>query len=86
MRITARENGSYLEVAVRDGGPGIAPEHHARVFDRFYRVDSSRSRSTGGTGLGLAIVRHLARAQGGDVRVESEPGRGAAFFFTLPVA
>jgi two-component system, OmpR family, sensor histidine kinase BaeS len=84
VRITARENGSHLEVAVSDEGPGVAPEHHARIFDRFYRVDSSRSRSTGGAGLGLAIVRHLARAQGGDVRVESEPGRGAVFLFTLP--
>jgi signal transduction histidine kinase len=73
-------------VSVRDQGPGIAPEHLPRIFDRFYRADASRSRTTGGAGLGLAIVRQLARAQGGDARVESEPGKGASFFFTLPKA
>jgi signal transduction histidine kinase len=86
VRIAARRDGPTLEIAVSDDGPGIAPEHWELVFDRFYRVDGSRSRSTGGAGLGLAIVRQLARAQGGDARVQSEPGRGATFIVTLPLA
>jgi two-component system phosphate regulon sensor histidine kinase PhoR len=56
------------------------------VFERFYRVDKARSREQGGTGLGLAIVKHAIQAHGGEVRVESEPGKGAAFYFTLPMA
>ena len=67
-------------------GVGIAPEHLPRLFERFYRVDAGRSREMGGTGLGLAIVRHLVEALGGKVRVESEPGRGSTFTFTLPRA
>ncbi len=73
-----------VEVCVRDDGPGIPAEARSRVFERFYRVEKARSREQGGTGLGLAIVKHVVQAHGGDVRVESEPGRGSAFFFTLP--
>jgi two-component system phosphate regulon sensor histidine kinase PhoR len=75
-----------LEIFVRDDGPGIPPELLHRVFERFYRVDKARSREQGGTGLGLSIVKHIVQAHGGDVRVESELGKGAAFFFTLPVS
>ena len=78
--------GGRIEVCVRDDGPGIPREALARVFERFYRVDKARSREQGGTGLGLAIVKHAVLAHGGEVRVESEPGQGAAFFFTLPAA
>jgi two-component system phosphate regulon sensor histidine kinase PhoR len=78
--------GGKVEVCVRDDGPGIPPEALARVFERFYRVDKARSREQGGTGLGLAIVKHAVQAHGGEVRVESEPGQGAAFYFTLPAA
>jgi signal transduction histidine kinase len=85
VRIGARRAGTEIEIAVRDEGPGIAPEHLPRIFERFYRADASRSRSTGGAGLGLAIVRQLARAQGGDARAESEPGRGATFLVTFPL-
>lgn len=74
-----------VEIAVRDSGIGIPQEDLPRLFERFYRVDKARSRSLGGTGLGLAIVKHLARSQGGTVRVESEYGQGATFSFTLPV-
>lgn len=83
--VTARAiDGSMAEVSVRDTGMGIPHEDLGRLFERFYRVDKARSRELGGTGLGLAIVKHLARAQGGDVRVESEPGQGSTFSFTLP--
>ncbi|HWA85234.1 MAG TPA: ATP-binding protein [Opitutus sp.] len=74
----------WIEVCVRDDGPGIPPDASARLFERFFRVDKARSREQGGTGLGLAIVKHVVQAHGGDVRVESAPGEGAAFYFTLP--
>ena len=73
-----------LEVFVQDDGPGIPAEAQERVFERFYRVDKARSREQGGTGLGLAIVKHIVQSHGGKVWAESEPGRGAKFFFTLP--
>jgi two-component system phosphate regulon sensor histidine kinase PhoR len=71
-------------VEVRDNGPGIAPEHLPRVFERFYRVDKARSRELGGTGLGLAIVKHLAEGMGAAVSVSSELGKGACFTVALP--
>jgi two-component system, OmpR family, phosphate regulon sensor histidine kinase PhoR len=73
-----------VELWVRDDGPGIPPEAQTRVFERFYRVDKARSRDAGGTGLGLAIVKHIVQSHGGEVWVESEPGRGATFHLTLP--
>lgn len=76
---------AWIEFFVRDTGMGIPLEDQSRLFERFYRVDKARSRELGGTGLGLSIVKHLVRAHGGDVRVESEIGAGATFFFTLPV-
>ncbi len=75
-----------VRVWVKDDGPGIPPDARERVFERFYRVDRARSRETGGTGLGLAIVKHIIQAHQGEVWVKSEPGAGAAFFFTLPEA
>ena len=66
-----------LEVA--DTGIGIASEHQAHIFDRFYRVDKARSRISGGTGLGLAIVKGIAEQHGGKVTVSSEPGKGSTF-------
>ncbi|MDB5912847.1 MAG: putative histidine kinase, classic [Ramlibacter sp.] len=75
-----------FELAVRDTGPGIAPEHLPRLTERFYRVDRSRSRETGGTGLGLAIVKHVAQRHGGELRVESTPGTGSTFALVLPAA
>ncbi len=72
------ENGQVV-VRVKDQGVGIAKEHLPRIFERFYRVDPSRSRKMGGTGLGLAIVKHIAQAHGGKVAVESTPGQGSVF-------
>ena len=74
-----------VEVYVRDSGIGIPAPELPRLFERFYRVDKARSRELGGTGLGLSIVKHLVRAQGGEVGVLSEPGRGSVFSFTLPL-
>ncbi len=71
-------------IYVRDTGIGIPAQELPRLFERFYRVDKARSREVGGTGLGLAIVKHLVRAQGGEVGVESAPGEGSTFYFTLP--
>jgi len=73
-----------IEVFVQDDGPGIPPEALDRVFERFYRVDKARSREQGGTGLGLSIVKHIVQNHDGEVWAKSEPGKGAAFFFTLP--
>jgi two-component system, OmpR family, phosphate regulon sensor histidine kinase PhoR len=71
------------EVFVHDDGPGIPEDALTRVFERFYRIDKARSRDQGGTGLGLAIVKHLVQVHGGQVWVESQPGCGATFYFTL---
>jgi len=73
-------------VAVADTGPGIPAEHLPRVFDRFYRVDKSRSRAEGGTGLGLSIARSLVQAHGGTIAADNAPGGGAVFEVALPVS
>ncbi|WP_411677683.1 ATP-binding protein [Caproicibacter sp.] len=73
-------------IRVKDTGIGIAPEHFGRLFERFYRVDASRSREIGGTGLGLSIVKHLAVLYGGEVGVESQAGKGSIFTVRLPLA
>jgi two-component system phosphate regulon sensor histidine kinase PhoR len=83
LRWTRREDGSGL-FEVQDNGPGIAREHLARLTERFYRVDSGRSRETGGTGLGLAIVKHVIQRHGGEILIDSEPGKGSVFALTLP--
>ncbi|MCU1287164.1 MAG: multi-sensor signal transduction histidine kinase [Acidobacteriales bacterium] len=79
----AAADGAKVQFFVRDSGSGIALEHQPRLFERFYRVDASRSRESGGTGLGLAIVKHIVLNHGGSVWVESELGHGATFYFTL---
>ena len=71
-------------IAVRDEGEGIAPEHLAHVFERFYRADGARGRSSGGTGLGLAIARAICQAHDGEISVTSAPGQGATFLVALP--
>ena len=84
VEVIAETVGEATAITVRDTGVGIPPEHLARVFERFYRVDKARSREAGGTGLGLAIVKHLARAHGGEAEVASELGRGSEFTIKLP--
>jgi two-component system phosphate regulon sensor histidine kinase PhoR len=81
-----RVDAGWVEISVHDDGPGIPAESLPRVFERFYRVDKARSREQGGTGLGLAIVKNVVQAHGGEVRVESVQGEGAAFFARLPAA
>jgi len=84
VTVSAKDNGCELQVCVADNGPGVAPEHLPRIFERFYRVDKARSRELGGTGLGLSIVKHIVQAHGGRVWAESELDKGSAFYFTLP--
>jgi signal transduction histidine kinase len=86
VTIEGRPLGDTIEMAVRDTGPGVEPGDLLRVFDRFYRADPSRQRSSGTSGLGLSIVQALAEAQGGDVGVESVTPHGARFWLRLPHA
>jgi two-component system sensor histidine kinase ResE len=87
ITVTATEQpGDKITVAVQDRGPGIPPADLPHIWDRFYRVEKSRTRKAGGTGLGLAIVKQIVEAQGGEVGVESTPGEGTVFRFTLPAA
>lgn len=86
VRLVAQAAGSEALIIVSDSGPGIAPEHLPRLFDRFYRVESFRSREQGGAGLGLAIVRSQVEAHGGTVAVRSELGQGSTFEIRLPLA
>ncbi len=72
-------------LAVRDYGPGIAPEHLPRLTERFYRVDIADSRQQGGTGLGLALVKHILNRHGGRLTIESTPGQGATFCMHMPL-
>jgi signal transduction histidine kinase len=75
-----------VRVGVVDSGIGVAPEHHAQLFEPFYQVDNSTTREFGGTGLGLSIVKRFVEGMGGSVWVESDVGQGATFVFTLPAA
>lgn len=84
IRLEVADEGSAVVFRVADTGPGIAPEHQERIFERFYRPDEGRSRREGGTGLGLAIVKHVAQVHGGQVGVRSRPGEGACFWIAIP--
>ena len=86
IELSAECEGEFVSIVVRDHGVGIPSRDLERIFERFYRVDRARSRTTGGTGLGLAIVRHVAQAHGGDVTVESREGEGSVFRVRLPNA
>ena len=84
VTVSAEAGVDAVEVQVADTGPGIAPDDLPRVFDRFYRTDPSRARSTGGTGLGLTIARRLVEAHGGSIEAESMVGQGSRFIIRLP--
>ncbi len=87
ISVTAKKQSpAYISVAVTDQGPGIPLPEQQYIWDRFYRIEKSRSRSSGGTGLGLAITKKVVVAMGGEITVASEPGKGATFTFSLPVA
>lgn len=82
-KINVEDHDDYLTVDVADDGIGIEKQHLGRLFERFYRVDKSRSREQGGTGLGLAIAKHIMEAHGQKISVDSESGSGTTFIFTL---
>jgi signal transduction histidine kinase len=84
--ITSRALPDQIEITISDTGTGIAPEDQPRVFERFYRVDPARARSTGGAGLGLTIARAFVRAMGGEIGVNSRLGDGSHFWIRLPRA
>jgi two-component system sensor histidine kinase SenX3 len=84
VRCVGRADGEDVLVIVEDHGVGIPSRDLERIFERFYRVDAGRSRSSGGTGLGLAIVRHVAANHQGSVQVESREGEGSTFTLRLP--
>jgi two-component system phosphate regulon sensor histidine kinase PhoR len=85
VKVRIEKSGGKLILSVKDTGIGIPEEHLPRLFERFYRVDKSRDRAKGGTGLGLAIVKHIVLSMKGDIKVESEIGRGTTFTVSIPM-
>ncbi|MCB0856290.1 MAG: ATP-binding protein, partial [Bacteroidetes bacterium] len=86
VKIILEPKEEKILISVEDTGPGIEKQHLDKIFRRFYRVDKSRSRDKGGTGLGLSICKHLIKMHGEQIYVESEPGKGTRFSFTLKKA
>src|SRR5690606_11017493 len=82
VRVNSR-HGS-IAISVEDTGPGIPSQHLPHLFERFYRVDQARDRQSGGTGLGLAIVKEIVEAHGGEIRAQSQVGKGTTFMITFP--
>jgi two-component system, OmpR family, phosphate regulon sensor histidine kinase PhoR len=82
--ITVSQKAQFVNIVVKDQGVGINKEHLSKIFNRFYRVDKSRSRENGGTGLGLAIVKHIVQYHNGKIEVHSEKNRGSSFIITIP--
>lgn len=85
VKVRIEKSGGNLILSVKDTGIGIPEEHLPRLFERFYRVDKSRDRAKGGTGLGLAIVKHIVMSMKGEIKVESEIGRGTTFIVSIPM-
>lgn len=85
ITISAEKRGKFVEICVEDSGPGISKEYHERIFEKFVQVQSGKERVKKGTGLGLPIVKYIIERHGGRVWVGSEEGKGAKFFFTLPI-
>jgi two-component system sensor histidine kinase SenX3 len=84
--VKLRIKSGVAEISVKDSGAGISPEEQDRIFERFYRVDQSRSRATGGTGLGLSLVKNIAQKHLGEVKVKSKLGAGSTFTIRLPIS
>jgi two-component system phosphate regulon sensor histidine kinase PhoR len=84
IKVSAVSNKTEIILRVQDNGIGISAADQLNIFDRFFRVDKSRSRSQGGNGLGLAIVKHIVENHGGNITVESAPDKGSTFQMTLP--
>jgi len=84
VRVKTRKSDESFDISVSDDGCGIPQEHIPRIFERFYRVDKARSRELGGTGLGLSIVKYVVSAHGGEVIVDSTPGKGSTFTIRIP--
>jgi signal transduction histidine kinase len=85
IEVAARQMNNWVEISVVDSGTGISPQDLPYIFERFYRADKSRARSTGGAGLGLTIAKRLVEAQGGKIEVQSEVDKGSRFSITLPI-
>ena len=85
IRVKVRAEGAEAVLTVRDTGPGISPEDLGQIFQRFFRVDQSRTRPAGGTGLGLAICKSIVEAHGGSIECESVVGKGSTFRVRLPM-
>ena len=86
ITVSASQQTNWVEVSVSDTGEGISAEELPNIFERFYRIDKSRTRATGGSGLGLTIAKRLVEAHGGKIEAHSELGKGSRFTFTLPVS
>lgn len=86
ITISIKKKNDIAELVVEDTGIGISKEEQARVFERFYRTDKSRTRKTGGAGIGLSITKAIVQAHRGTFHCESEPGKGSRFIVTLPIA
>jgi two-component system phosphate regulon sensor histidine kinase PhoR len=84
IKITLTEHPDYLLLAVKDSGPGIEEQHHAKIFDKFYRVPSGNVHTVKGYGLGLNYVAGVVKSHGGKINLESKPGNGATFEIKFP--
>jgi len=85
VTVRARCSNKTVRIEVSDNGPGIEPKHQARIFERFYRVDTGRSREMGSTGLGLSIVKNLTEAMGGQVGLDTASPHGSIFWLEFPI-
>jgi len=85
VTLRVARTGSEVALEIADSGPGIPPEHHGKVFDRFYRVDAARNRAEGGFGLGLAIARQAVEIHGGRIEIAGSPDKGSVFRIVLPL-